>query len=201
MLIPPSSLSILLIFKGMERNIVLSKLRNHIFPDLWKSTVQPAFPNLHALLVSMLSTTPNDRPTAETVARSIQSILEGFTISSLDKHQQQQGSILLRVEAKPREDVLPNTMQLIREAVALQHGRVDIAQYGLRGGTNDKAVMEFALDVALLDSGSDDESSSTDNGSYSPEEAAILLGNGIVSQMSLLDDILLVRQVSATKYA
>jgi hypothetical protein len=173
----------------MERNINLSKLRDQIFPDLWFTTVQPAFPSLHTLLVSMLSNTPSERPTAETVARSIQSILEGFTISSLDKHQQQEGSILLRVEAKPREDVLQYTIQLIKEAAAPE-ACCQIVQYGLRGGTN-KAIMEFAIAF-------DDHH--TGNNSNNENTTASALGDGIVSRMSLLEDVLLIRQVSATKY-
>ena len=31
-------------YTGMERNIVLSKLRNHIFPEAWSTKVKPAFP-------------------------------------------------------------------------------------------------------------------------------------------------------------
>jgi hypothetical protein len=166
----------------MERNIVLTKLRNHIFPDQWLTNVEPAFPNLHSLLVSMISNSPADRPTTDTVARSIRSILEGFTITSLDKHQHQhERSILLRVEAKPRDDVLRHTIQLVKEAAFPE--LVEIAQYGLRGGTT-KAIMEFA--IAAPPACSDDDRAS--------------LGNLLVTRLSEYPDVLLIRQVSATKY-
>lgn len=161
----------------MERTIVLSKLRNHIFPEQWMDSVEPAFPTLHSLLQSMISNSPADRPTAIIVVRSIQTILEGFTISSIDKHHHE-GAILLRVEAKPREDVLRHTMNLVKEAACPEC--IDIAQYGLRGGTN-KAVMEFAV------------SSST------CQDQAVL-GNTLVHRLSKCDEILLIRQVSGTKY-
>jgi hypothetical protein len=161
----------------MERTIVLSKLRNHIFPDQWMEAVEPAFPTLHSLLQSMVSNNPGDRPTAVVVVRSIQTILEEFTISSIDKHHHET-AILLRVEAKPREDVLRHTINLVKEAACPEC--IEIAQYGLRGGTN-KAVMEFAV------------SSST------CKDQAVL-GNTLVKRLGQCDEVLLIRQVSGTKY-
>jgi hypothetical protein len=166
----------------MERHIVFNKLRNHMFPDQWLADVKPTFPTLHPLLLSMITNRPSDRPSAETVARRIQSILEEFTITSLDKHHYE-GSILLRVEAKPREDVLTYTIQLIKDAAAPD--AVEIVQYGLRGGTN-KAIMEFAI-----------ASAETRQDGPSPTSA---LGSTIVSRMGKCQDILLIRQISATKY-
>jgi hypothetical protein len=166
------------LLQGMERHIVLSKLRNHIFPDVWLSHVEPAFPILHTLLLSMISMSPSERPTAETVVRIIQSILEGFTISSLDAKHHHEDSILLRVEAKPREDVLRHTMELVKQAA--DPDDIEILQYGLRGGTN-KAIMEFAITSA----------SSGDRTS---------LGITLVSRMGECPEILLIRQVSAAKY-
>jgi hypothetical protein len=167
----------------MERHIVFSKLRNHVFPDQWLQTVNPAFPTLHPLLLSMISNRPSNRPTAETVARSIQSILEEFTITSLDKHQHE-GSILLRVEGKPREDVLRYTIELIKDAAFPD--TVEIVQYGLRGGTN-KTIMEFAIATP----------ESERNGLSSPNPS---LGLKLVSKLTECPDVLLIRQVSATKY-
>jgi hypothetical protein len=169
----------------MERMIELSKLRNHVFPDQWLSSVKPAFPILHTVLLSMISNSPADRPTADTVARSIQSILEGFTITSLDKHHHE-GSILLRVEAKPREDVLRHTIQLVMEAASPED--IEILQYGLRGGTN-KAIMEFAI-----------AASSTAANTGVGADRFSSLGNLLVTRMSKCPDVLLIRQVSATKY-
>lgn len=161
----------------MERTIVLSKLRHHVFPQEWMESVKPAFPTLHSLLESMLSNRPADRPSATIVARNIQGILEGFTISSIDKHHHE-NAILLRVEAKPREDVLRHTMNLVKEA-ALPDS-IDIVQYGLRGGTT-KAVMEFAI-------------SSVDC------QDRVALGALLVTKLSDCDEVLLIRQVSGTKY-
>lgn len=141
-------------------------------------TVQKAFPTLHTLLESMLSNSPADRPTALIVVRSIQSILEGFTIFSIDKHHHD-NAILLRVETKPREDVLRHTMDLVTK-----HAKpdiIEIIQYGLRGGT-DRAVMEFAISSSTCE----DQAS---------------LGNTLVTRLGKEDEVLLIRQVSGTKYS
>lgn len=161
----------------MERTIVLSNLRNHQFPDEWMDSVRPAFPTLHTLLQSMISNSPADRPTAVIVVSSIQTILEGFTISSIDK-QHHENAILLRVEAKPREDVLRHTMKLVEEAA--YPDIIEIVQYGLRGGTN-KAVMEFAISTAKCGD-------------------PTALGNTLVDRLDKCEEILLIRQVSGTKY-
>jgi hypothetical protein len=160
----------------------MNNLRNHIFPDQWLATIKPVFPSLHTLLLSMLSKNPADRPTAHVVAEGIQSILERLTISSLDpKHQHEEGAILLRVEAKPRDDVLRHTIQLLKDAAVPAH--VDIKQYGLKGGTNE-AIMEFAIGLSCQEKGKDVSS----------------LVESVVTRMSECPEILLIRQVSATKY-
>jgi serine/threonine protein kinase len=178
-------------YTGMERNIVLSNVRKNIFPEKWEETLGVEFPTLHSLLLSMISNKPEDRPTAHTVVQNIQSILEGFTITSLDKHDHE-GAILLRVETMPREDVLRYTMDLIREA-ALPF-TIDIAQYGLRGGSNKgqmKSIMEFAI---VPKAGATEEEGSSND--YCPTR----LGNSLVNKLNENPDVLLVRQVSATKY-
>jgi hypothetical protein len=170
----------------MERTIVLSDLRKHRFPDQWNKTVKAEFPGLHALLLSMLSFQPEDRPTADAIVQGIRSILEGFTISSLDKHDHE-GAILLRVETKPREDVLRYTMDLVREAASPV--AIDIVQYGLRGGSNQgqmKAIMEFAI-VPHIQEGN-------------TEGAASGLGASLVSTLNENSEVLVARQVSAAKY-
>eukprot|EP00934_Nitzschia_sp_Nitz4_P002258 Nitzschia sp. Nitz4//scaffold132_size63325//34830//38476//NITZ4_006292-RA/size63325-snap-gene-0.50-mRNA-1//1//CDS//3329535320//2258//frame0 len=163
-------------YTGMERTIVLSKLRNHIFPDQWLESIEPSFPKLHTLLQSMISNCPSDRPSAGTVVRIIQSILEGFTISSLDKHSE--GTILLRVEAKPREDVLRHIMELVKHAA--EPDCIEILQYGLRGGTN-KAIMEFAITSSTCMDHS-------------------LLGKTLVQRLEASEEVLLIRQLLATNY-
>lgn len=85
----------------------------------------------------------------------------------------------MRVEAKPREDVLRHTMELVKEAALPEC--IEIIQYGLRGGTM-KAVMEFAI-------------------SSSTCRDRMALGQTLVSRLEDSDDILLIRQVLATKYA
>jgi hypothetical protein len=170
----------------MERTIVLGELRKHRFPDQWNKSVKVEFPGLHALLLSMLSNQPEDRPTADAIVQGIRSILEGFTISSLDKHDHK-GAILLRVESKPREDVLRYTMDLVREAA--HPVAIDIVQYGLRGGSNQgqmKSIMEFAIVPHL-------------NLDYS-ENTTLDLGASLVSTLNKNTEVLVARQVSATKY-
>lgn len=173
----------------MERNIVLSKLRNHIFPDQWMDTVAIDFPTLHSLLLSMISNKPGDRPTAHAVVQRIQSILEGFTISSLDKRDYE-GSILLRVEIMFRENGLHQTMDLLRQA-ALPN-LIDIVQYGLRSSTNNggmKSIMEFA--IVLRPEQPED----------APECSPARVGELLVNTLSENPQVLLIRQVSATKYS
>jgi hypothetical protein len=181
-------------YQGMERNIVLSNLRNHTLPDHWVNHVVPDFPTLHSLLLSMISNQPGSRPTAASVVQTIESILDGFTISSLDKHHYKD-CILLRVETRPREDVLRHTMQLILNAALPD--KIEIVQYGLRGGTN-KAIMEFAIrhEVAVLarEVGTD-ENDSRSNGCLPTQ-----LGNLLVNLLSDDPEVLLIRQVSATAY-
>jgi hypothetical protein len=174
----------------MERLTVFSKLRDQVFPAQWLVTIKPAFPALHDILKSMISNSPSQRPSAEAVARAIQSILEEYTIQSLDKQHQQEGSLLLRVEAKPREDVLRHTIKLIQEAASPHY--VEIVQYGLRGGTN-KAIMEFSIRSC----GPEEKE---DRGGETAIFSASTLGSSIVSKMKPLDGILLIRQVSASKH-
>lgn len=158
----------------------MSKLRKHIFPDEWVLNIKPAFPGLHTLLLSMISNCPSDRPTAHIVAERIESILGGLTVSSLDQKHQYEGATLLRIEARPREDVLRHTIQLLKEAA--EPADVDIIQYGLRGGTNE-AIMEFAIGLSGKDSS---------NGSS--------LVDVLLARMTCCPEIILIRQVSATKY-
>ena len=168
----------------MERLTVFSKLRDQVFPEHWLKHTKPSFPTLHTLLVSMISNRQSERPSAEIVARTTQSILQEYTIQSLDKHHQQDGSLLLRVEATPREDVLPYTIELLKEVAAPE--KVEIMQYGLRGGTN-KAIMEFAISSSGC---SNDENTATSTSA---------LGSAIVSKMNQCQGIILVREVSASK--
>ena len=172
----------------MERNIVLSKLRNHIVPDQWLETVAVDFPKLQSLLLSMISNKPEDRPTAQAVVQRIQSILEGFTISSLDKRDYE-GSILLRVEIMFRENGLHQTMDLLRQA-ALPN-LIDVVQYGLRSSSNKgpmKSIMEFAI-VPRPQQPED-----------APERSRTSIGELLVKTLSENPQVLLIRQVSASKY-
>mmetsp|Transcript_15936 Transcript_15936/g.36764 ORF Transcript_15936/g.36764 Transcript_15936/m.36764 type:complete len:1474 (+) Transcript_15936:148-4569(+) len=175
-------------YTGMERNKELSKLRNHILPDDWMETVAVDFPKLNSLLLSMISNKPEDRPAAKAVVQRIQSILEGFTISSLDKRYYE-GSILLRVEIMFRENGLHQTMDLLRQ-VALPN-LIDIVQYGLRSSSNKgqmKSIMEFAIVP---------RPEQPDN---APECSPASIGALLVKTLSDNPQVLLIRQVSATKY-
>jgi hypothetical protein len=125
----------------MERNIVFSQLRQLHFPDTWRTGVASSFPSVHSLLKAMLSPRSSDRPSAETVASQVESLLGEYTVLSLDrKRHDKDGSTLLRVEADSDEGILPQTIQRIKDAAP----NVEIAQYGLRG-QNSEAIMEFAL--------------------------------------------------------
>ncbi|KAL3921817.1 MAG: hypothetical protein SGILL_002548 [Bacillariaceae sp.] len=169
---------------GMERNIVLSDLRKHVFPELWRNTVQVEFPVLHEMLMSMISNEPKDRPTAQTVVKTLHTILDGFTISSLDSHGHE-GAILLRVETHPRDDVLQYTMDLVLKCA--QPILVDIVQYGLRGvSTNGemKSIMEFAV-VPRQDEDT--------------EHCLQTLGGLLVSKLTGDDSVIVARQVLGSK--
>ena len=125
----------------MERNIVFSQLRQCNFPEAWQTGVATTFPTVHGLLKAMLSPQPSDRPSAETVANRVESLLGEYTVLSLDrKRHHKDGATLLRVEAKAGEGILAQTIQRIKDAAP----NVKIVQYGLRS-QDSKAVMEFAL--------------------------------------------------------
>jgi serine/threonine protein kinase len=131
-------------YTGMERNICLSKLRQQEFPYEWQDNIGHAFPTLQDLIQTMLNLSPSSRPTAVAVANHIQSLMGEFTILSLDN---QPDLLLLRVEAADRDDVLPHTLRLLREA-----GPVEVVQYGLRSSHQvDKptSILEFALRSSL----------------------------------------------------
>ena len=128
-------------YTGMERHIVFSRVRNRDFPTNWKSTVAKAFPELQLMLESMLSPKPSDRPSADTVASHMKSLMSEFTVQSIDKSHSDRGATLLRVEATSNDEgILNRTIKLIKEVAPA----VKIEQYGLRGG-EDSAIMEFAL--------------------------------------------------------
>mmetsp|Transcript_22623 Transcript_22623/g.26227 ORF Transcript_22623/g.26227 Transcript_22623/m.26227 type:complete len:1631 (-) Transcript_22623:17-4909(-) len=131
------------IHTGMERMQVFKGIKERIFPDDWHSTVKQQFPSVHELLMSMLSHNPNERPTAAEVASRIQSLLGEYTVLSLDKTSHVEGNIFVRVEAENNEGVLARTVNVISK-----HAK--IVQYSLRGQEN-KAVMEFALEIQGLD--------------------------------------------------
>jgi hypothetical protein len=136
-------------YTGMERNICLARLRESQFPNDFDKLVGNAFPTLQALILSMLSIHPSDRPTASTIAAHIKTILSEYTIFSLDESQHQgPGMLLLRVEAEHCSDALSLTIDAIRQAATQLAETVDIIQYGLRSssdGDRPTAIMEFAL--------------------------------------------------------
>ncbi len=129
---------------GMERIKVFQGIKSKqiSFPPEWHSTIAKQFPRVHSLLSSMLSHNPEERPTAVNVVNSIETLLDEYTVLSLDRKSYQGGYILLRIEAESAEGVLPRTMKLITDSAP----RVKIVQYSLRG-QDTKAIMEFALDL------------------------------------------------------
>eukprot|EP00816_Leptocylindrus_hargravesii_P013682 CAMPEP_0196802688 /NCGR_PEP_ID=MMETSP1362-20130617/2257_1 /TAXON_ID=163516 /ORGANISM="Leptocylindrus danicus, Strain CCMP1856" /LENGTH=1432 /DNA_ID=CAMNT_0042174047 /DNA_START=91 /DNA_END=4389 /DNA_ORIENTATION=+ len=130
-------------YTAMERAVTLKKLHNSEFPDAWQSTVAASFPTLHSLLTSMLSVQPSKRPCAATIEDSIDKILGGYTVFSLDQGgANEKGSIYLRVEADEVEGILRETTELINATSPF----VLIQQYSLKG-QNGKAIMEFALSL------------------------------------------------------
>lgn len=155
-------------YTGMERNICLTSLRdNHSFPKDWYSKIGMSFPDLEDMILRMVQREPSARPSAESVARHINSILGEFTVLALDQNHDDDPEIfLLRVEAEHREDTLGHTIRMIREFSTSSSStttssasvcddttnEVQIVQYGLRSSSasssnNNKpaAIMEFAL--------------------------------------------------------
>ena len=120
----------------MERSICLSRLRDGVFPQDWEAV--PGRSEMNALISSMVSEQPSDRPTAAVVAKQVASILGEYTIVSLQDYSNaaDDNIVLLRVEAK--EDSLRETMSWIRD-------EADIVEYGLRVQGNNSSIMEFAL--------------------------------------------------------
>lgn len=123
-------------YTGMERSICLSRLRDGVFPQDWEAV--PGRSEMNALISSMVSEQPSDRPTAAVVAKQVASILGEYTIVSLQDYSNaaDDNIVLLRVEAK--EDSLRETMSWIRD-------EADIVEYGLRVQGNNSSIMEFAL--------------------------------------------------------
>ena len=128
---------------GMERSQVFRGIKDKTpeFPSEWHDTIAKQFPNVHNLLVPMLSHDPQERPSAADVVNHIESLLSEYTIQSLDRNSHGEGYILLRIEAEDNEGVLGRTVKLITDSSS-----VKIVQYSLKG-QDSKAIMEFALDI------------------------------------------------------
>uniref|UniRef100_A0A7S1YE20 non-specific serine/threonine protein kinase n=1 Tax=Grammatophora oceanica TaxID=210454 RepID=A0A7S1YE20_9STRA len=133
-------------YTGMERTIVFTNLRKRIFPKEWMAGMADAFPAMHDMMCKMLSNDPGKRPSSSQVASTMERILSEFTVLSIDKVHRE--AILLRVESETKDSILQTTMGLIRSSAP----SIQIEQYGLRSGTSNTSVMEFALSF-----GGDDE--------------------------------------------
>ena len=129
---------------GMERIKVFQgiKSRKQEFPKAWHSTIAKQFPTVHKLVVSMLSHQPNERPTASAVVNQIQTLLDEYTVLSLDRKYYQGGYTLLRIEAESEEGVYARTTKMIIESSPY----VKIASWSIRG-KDTKTIMEFALEL------------------------------------------------------
>jgi len=127
----------------MERFKVFEGIRRQSFPQAWKDSVAEQFPSLDKILTKMLSCTPKERPSAGEVASHVESLLNEYTVLSLDHTTAREGSIFLRVEANnSNEGILTRTTKLIEESAS----NVTILQYSLKGQEKG-AIMEFALIV------------------------------------------------------
>lgn len=142
----------------MERTIVFAGIRKTQFPQKWHSNIAAQYPQVHKLLVSMLSHVPIERPSASEVVTTIEAVLSEYTVYSLAKSE---GSIFVRVEARNNEGILDRTMELIKNATT----RIKILQYSLRG-QGSKAIMEFAFEIIprVVDDDDDDEGLDSDAG-------------------------------------
>lgn len=138
---------------GMERFKAFDGIRKRerIFPSSW-ITVKFSFPEVHDVILEMLSHNPSLRPSASDVTRIINSVLGQYTVSSLDpgtpiggNGREGSPTVFLRVEAGEDEGVLGRTMAAIREA---SPPGVSILQWSLLG-RGSKAIMEFALKIIV----------------------------------------------------
>jgi hypothetical protein len=125
---------IIFFFLDKDRDDVLFQLRDHfIFPEVWRqSHAERAFSDLQTLILSMISKIPSARPTAENVVSTIRSIRDESPISWSDGKHHLDGSVLLGVVAKPSENVLGRTMELVKEAASPDD--IKIVDNNLRGG-------------------------------------------------------------------
>ena len=148
-------------YTSMERSVVLTNVHKRIFPAAWTNTVAKENPDLQQLLEGMLSRVPTERPTSEDVCAAVEGFLGKLTVLSLDRSKSRgDGSVLLRVEADERDDVMSCTVGVIKTAWE----GCNILQYGLRGDGG-VAVMEFALERgSLVDGGLDAIISALKNG-------------------------------------
>lgn len=137
-------------YTGMERFKSFEGIRRAQFPEEWHNTVAKEFPDVHSLIVAMISSNPSHRPTAAQIVSQIDALVNEHTVSSLDTSSRSEDSIFIRVEATCSEGVLARTMTVINET-----GLVCILQYSLRVNES-KAIMEFAL--KMIDSSSWDRS-------------------------------------------
>lgn len=130
-------------YTAMERCQRFGDIRKQKFPPHWINSVQNTFPKMHELLVCMLSETASERPSANEVFDSIDSLLSEYSVQSLDKAWgKKDGAILLRVEADDHPDILSQCNAIIKDAAP----SATILQYGLRGQAS-KAIIEFALEA------------------------------------------------------
>jgi len=151
---------------GMERFKVLEGIRRQNFPPAWKATVAKKFPSIDRILTQMLSRIPKERPSASEIAIHIESLLNEYTVLSLDQTTAQEGSIFIRIEADDNEGVLARTTKIIQEAAS----NVTILQYSLKGQES-KAIMEFALLITDTDG---DENKENDYNQVSDPISAIV---------------------------
>mmetsp|Transcript_43045 Transcript_43045/g.90424 ORF Transcript_43045/g.90424 Transcript_43045/m.90424 type:complete len:1541 (-) Transcript_43045:49-4671(-) len=136
-------------YTSMERYKEFGGIKKRSFPSYWSSHVKKAFPTMHDILVQMISDSPAERPSADTISDHIDSLLREYSVQSLDKSWGKEGALLLRVEAEEKDGMLAHAMKLIKDAAP----KAKILQYGLRGQAS-RAIMEFAIEIEENDKAS-----------------------------------------------
>ena len=112
------------------------------------------------------------------VAVHIESLLNEYTVLSLDHTTAQEGSIFIRIEADDNDGILARTTKIIQEAAS----NVTILQYSLKGQES-KAIMEFALLIKDADGDGNEE-----NGYHQVSDpiSAIVIALGNSTEINLV---------------
>jgi len=128
---------------GMERNHVLTGVREGRTPSTWQAT-QESHPELHSLVFQMVNKDPNKRPAALDVVNRIETFMGRNIVLSLKHNTRPEDAVLLRVEAPETQEILQKTVNTIKKLIEQAGNDGDLEQYALRKYA-DKSVMEFLM--------------------------------------------------------